>query len=101
MQTPTRPPGRITNMRSCRKLAGKYHAPSRGAGQSGPSFVCLVHENIPAHQQICLTYTHTPRKKSTVFRKYLTGQVIESRPSPEHQIREMNKPCLILHKRCI
>ena len=63
--------------------------------------MCLVHENILAHQQMCLTYEHTTRKKSTVFRKYLTGQVIESRPSPEHQIREVNKPCLILHKRCI
>lgn len=80
MQTPTRPPGRITNMRSCRKLAGKYHAPSRGAGQSGPSFVCLVHENIPAHQQICLTCKYAAWKKSTVFCKYLAGQITEYLP---------------------
>ena len=75
--------------------------PPPGGNLKRPSLVCLVHENILAHQQMCLTYEHTPRKKSTVFRKYLTGQVIESRPSPEHQIREVNKPCLILHKRCI
>lgn len=42
-----------------------------------------------------------PDDLSIIFTKYLSGCVIESRPSPEHQSNEVNKPCLILHKCCM